>query len=153
MMTDRQSSIIKEAIKVLDDLVQERKLALGSSLECPQAVRDYLRLQLELEENEVFCAIWLDSRHRVISFERLFTGTIDSASVYPRVVAQRALRLNAAAVIVAHNHPSGDSRRSQADDRLTARLMDSLALIDVRLLDHFVVGHGEMQSYAESGLL
>ena len=103
--------------------------------------------------NEVFAAVFLDNRHRVIAFEELFHGTVDGASVHPRVVARRALVHNAAALIACHNHPSGVAEPSRADRAITARLRDALALVDVRLLDHFVVGDGEVVSFAERGWL
>lgn len=133
----------------------KRHLAEGlrrdSVLESPQAVRDYLKAQLRHEPHEVFGCLFLDSKHRVLAFEVLFRGTIDSASVYPRQVVKRALSHNAAALILTHNHPSGVSEPSQADRILTQRLKDALGLIDVRVLDHFIVGDGEPLSMAELG--
>lgn len=133
----------------------KRHLAEGlrrdSALESPQAVRDYLKAQLRHEPHEVFGCLFLDSKHRVLAFEVLFRGTIDSASVYPRQVVKRALSHNAAALILTHNHPSGVSEPSQADRILTQRLKDALGLIDVRVLDHFIVGDGEPLSMAELG--
>src|SRR5690606_6830700 len=104
-------------------------------------------------EREVFAIIFLDTRNKVIAFDRLFYGTIDGASVYPREVAKAALQHNAAAVILAHNHPSGNPQPSEADRRLTRRLVDALGLLDIRVLDHFVVGEGKPLSFAEQGLL
>jgi DNA repair protein RadC len=133
----------------------KRHLAEGlrrdSALESPQAVRDYLKAQLRHEPHEVFGCLFLDSKHRVLAFEILFRGTIDSASVYPRQVVKRALNHNAAALILTHNHPSGVSEPSQSDRILTQRLKDALGLIDVRVLDHFIVGDGEPLSMAEMG--
>lgn len=126
-------------------------LRAGSALESPQAVRDYLKAQLRHEPHEVFACLFLDSKHRTLAFEVLFRGTIDSASVYPRQVVKRALAHNAAAVILSHNHPSGVAEPSQADLFLTRRLQDALGLIDVRVLDHFVIGDGEPLSLAEKG--
>ena len=128
-------------------------LARGDALTSPQATRRYLQAQLMDEGREVFACLFLDSQHRVIIFEVLFFGTIDSASVYPREVVKCCLRHNAAAVIFAHNHPSGVAEPSQADKRITERLCDALALVDIRVLDHFVVGDGEVVSFAERGLL
>ena len=128
-------------------------LVRGDTLTSPQATRRYLQAQLMDEGREVFACLFLDSQHRVIIFEPLFFGTIDAASVYPREVVKCCLRHNAAAVIFAHNHPSGVSEPSQADKRITERLCDALALVDVRVLDHFVVGDGEVTSFAERGLL
>ncbi|WP_295465300.1 DNA repair protein RadC [uncultured Pseudomonas sp.] len=134
-----------------------RHLAEGlrrdSALESPQQVRDYLKARLRHEPHEIFGCLFLDTRHRVLAFEALFHGTIDGASVYPRQVVKRALTHNAAAVILTHNHPSGVAEPSQADRLLTGRLKDALALVDVRVLDHFIVGDGEPLSMAEYGWL
>ncbi|GBL58791.1 DNA repair protein RadC [Pseudomonas citronellolis] len=127
------------------------QLRRDSALESPQAVRDFLKARLRHEAHEVFACLFLDGRHRVLAFEVLFHGSIDSASVYPRQVVKRALAHNAAALILSHNHPSGITEPSQADRRLTQRLKDALALVDVRVLDHFIVGDGEPLSMAEMG--
>jgi DNA repair protein RadC len=119
----------------------------------PSDSRDYLISQLADLEHEVFAVLFLDNRHRVISFDHLFNGTIDGASVHPREVVKRALRHNAAAVILTHNHPSGIPEPSSADQSLTRRLKEALALIDVRVLDHIVVGGVETVSFAERGLI
>lgn len=120
----------------------------------PQAVRDYLRLQLAGLGHEVFFALWLDAQHRLLSAEELFHGTLTQTSVYPREVVRRALAHNAAAVVFAHNHPSGVAEPSSADERLTRSLKDALALVDVRVLDHFIVaGQSAPLSFAERGLL
>lgn len=122
-------------------------------LTSPEATRDYLRLKLYREPREVFACLFLDNRHRVIRYEELFFGTIDGASVHPREVVRWAMDTNAAAVIFAHNHPSGVAEPSQADLRITQRLRDALALIDVRVLDHLIIGEGKGTSLAERGLL
>lgn len=127
------------------------QLRRDSALESPQAVRDFLKARLRHEPHEVFACLFLDSRHRVLTFEVLFHGSIDCASVYPRQVVKRALAHNAAALILAHNHPSGVTEPSHSDRVLTQRLKDALALVDVRVLDHFVVGDGDPQSMAELG--
>ena len=124
----------------------------GDVMSSPAVVRDYLRLQLATQEREVFACLFLDNRHRLIAFEELFFGTVDGASVHPREIVKSALHYNAAALILAHNHPSGVAEPSQADQRITERLRDALALIDVRVLDHFVVGD-DVVSSAERGLL
>jgi DNA repair protein RadC len=129
------------------------RLKRDSALESPQAVRDYLKAQLRHELHEVFGCLFLDTKHRVLAFEVLFHGSIDGASVYPRQVVKRALAHNAAAVILTHNHPSGVAEPSQADHQLTRRLTDALALVEVRVLDHFIVGDGEPLSMAEYGWL
>ena len=125
----------------------------GDALTSPGSVRRYLKSQLIGLPHEVFACLFLDNQHRVIAFEELFRGTLDSASVYPREVVKRALAHNAAALILTHNHPSGVSEPSQADLMLTRRLKESLALVDIRVLDHLVVGDGEPVSFAERGLL
>ena len=116
-------------------------------------MKDYLRLKLVAEPNEVFAIVFMNSQHRVLAYEPMFKGTLDSTAVYPRVVVQRALELNAGAVIFSHQHPSGCTEPSSADRVLTDRLKAALALIDVRVLDHIIVGQGTPYSFAESGLL
>lgn len=127
-------------------------LQRGEPLTSPQLTRQFLSQRLRDYSHEVFAVLFLDQRHRVICFEELFRGTIDGASVYPREVVKQSLLHNAAAVIFAHNHPSGVAEPSQADQHITRRLQDALALIDVRVLDHFVVGD-DVVSFAERGLL
>ncbi|KMM78831.1 RadC family protein [Pseudomonas deceptionensis] len=127
------------------------RLRRDSALESPQAVRDYLKSLLRHEPHEVFGCLFLDSKHRMLAFEVLFRGSIDSASVYPRQVVKRALAHNAAAVIFCHNHPSGITDPSQADRTLTKRLTEALDLIEVRVLDHFIIGDGEPLSMVEYG--
>jgi DNA repair protein RadC len=128
-------------------------LQRGEPLASPEATREYLRARLRDCPYEIFAALYLDNRHRVIVFEELFRGTIDGASVHPREVVRAALGHNAAALIFAHNHPSGVAEPSDADRRLTQRLKDALGLVDIRVLDHFVVGDGEVTSFAERGWL
>ncbi len=118
-----------------------------------EQVRTYLSSQLRHEQREVFAVLFLDSQHRLIRYQALFLGTIDAAAVYPREVVKAALQHNAAAVIIAHNHPSGVAEPSQADISITSRIKSALELIDVRLLDHFVVGDGSPVSLAERGLV
>ncbi len=124
-----------------------------SALTSPQAVRDYLRLALGTREHEVFLTLFLDAQHRVIVAEELFRGTLTQTSVYPREIVKAALRANAAAVIFAHNHPSGVAEPSQADELLTRQLKEALAMVDVRVLDHFIVAGRSTLSFAERGLL
>jgi DNA repair protein RadC len=119
----------------------------------PASVREYLQLKLHDCKAENFGAVFLDNQHRVLCFEEMFQGTIDGAQVHPRVVVQRALEANAAAVILYHNHPSGLAEPSRADENITSRLKDALSLVDVRVLDHFVVGAEDVTSFAERGLL
>jgi DNA repair protein RadC len=128
-------------------------LQRGDPLSSPAHTRSFLLARMRDLTHEVFACLFLDSRHRVIGFDEMFQGTIDAASVYPREIVRRALARNAAAVILVHNHPSGVAEPSDADRRLTTRLRDALALVDVRVLDHFIVGDGVVTSFAESGLL
>src|SRR6201999_615171 len=117
-------------------------LQTGPALESPDTARGFLLAQLRDRPYEVFCCLHLDTRHRLIAFEELFRGTIDGASVHPREVVRQALARNAAAVILAHNHPSGIAEPSQADEIITTRLRDALALVEIRLLDHLIIGDG-----------
>ena len=129
------------------------RVARADVLSNPEATRDFLMAHLRNHTQEVFACLFLDNRHRVISFDEMFYGTINSASIHPREVVRRAMSHNAAAVILAHNHPSGVAEPSQADESITRRLKDALSLVDVRTLDHFVIGDGEAVSFAERGLL
>lgn len=131
----------------------EEILQRGDALTSVETTRAYLSAQLRRYNYEVFACLFLDNQHRVIVFEELFRGTLDSASVYPREVLQRVLLHNAAAVIFAHNHPSGISEPSNADRQITEKLQQALQLFDVRVLDHFIVGDGWPYSFAEHGLL
>lgn len=119
----------------------------------PDATRNYLSLKLARAPHEIFACVFLDTRHRVVAYEELFRGTIDGANVYPREVVKAALKHNAAAVIFAHNHPSGVAEPSRADRDITQRLVEALALVDIRVLDHLVLAHNELSSFAERGLL
>lgn len=141
--------IVHQAIALLE----QRIFKAGPLLNSPAVVRDYLHLKLVGEPNEVFAVVFLDSQHQVLAYEPLFKGSVDQTSVYPRVVVQRALALNASAVILAHQHPSGVTEPSSADRALTDRLKVALALVGVRVLDHFIVGKGKPYSFAETGLL
>ena len=131
----------------------QARLRRDGALTSPSHTRRYLEARLRGYRNEVFVAVFLDSRHRPIACETLFQGTVDGASVHPRVVVRRALGHNASALVVAHGHPSGVAEPSATDRVLTKRLAEALALVDVRLIDHFVVGDGEVVSFAERGLL
>lgn len=143
-----------------DEIVaQARRILLGRLIQPegyitePGNARDYAVLKLSECKNEVFAVMWLDNRHGVLAYEELFFGTIDGATVPPRPVVQRALEVNAAACVLIHNHPSQNAEPSNADERITHRLRDALALVDVRVLDHIVVGGAETVSLAERGLL
>jgi len=129
------------------------QLRAGAALTAPGAVRDYLRLTLGSRPHEAFLCLFLDAQHRVIGIEELFRGTLTQTSVYPREVVKAALAANAAALIFAHNHPSGVAQPSQADELLTRQLKEALALVDIRVLDHFIVAGNQALSFAERGLL
>ena len=141
-------AVIDQAIAILDDRIKNT-----DTLTDPDAVKKYLRLKLSGLEHEVFSMLLLDTRHHVIEFVELFRGTIDGASVYPREVVKEALNNNAAAVIFAHNHPSGVAEPSRADEQLTGRLRSALETVDIRVLDHIIIGEGEPVSFAERGLI
>ncbi len=157
--TDQREGLDDQAatrIQLANELVRrqlEQSLQRGVSLTSPAMTMEYLQTVLRDRSREIFTCLFLDTRHRVIASEDLFQGSIDGACVYPRIVAERALRLSAAAVIVAHNHPSGVSEPSLADQAITRRLKDALLLLEIRLLDHFVVGDGPPVSMASRGML
>ena len=129
------------------------KLYRGDALSSPELVANHLIHQLRDRQHEVFSILYLDSRHRIIEYEELFTGTLNSASVYPREVVKKVLSHNAGAVIIAHNHPSGVAEPSQSDLSITNKLKDALSLIDVKLLDHLIIGDGEYVSFSSRGLI
>lgn len=145
---EKENQIIAEAKQLLYKRMTNRKYDQFTS---PGAVRDYLRLHLAERTHEIFYCLFLDSQHRLLDGRELFRGTIDGCSVYPREVVKATLEVNAAAVILAHNHPSGIAEPSTADRQITDRLKNALALIDVRVLDHFVIGDQDVISFAERG--
>jgi DNA repair protein RadC len=138
---------IAAALRILENRV------IGQSLTSPADARNFLRLKLALLDHEVFCALFLDAQHRVIHFAELFHGTLTQVSVYPREVVRAALALNAGAVILCHNHPSGSPEPSRADEHITQTLKAALALVDVRVIDHVVVASTGAVSLAERGLM
>jgi DNA repair protein RadC len=140
--------IIQRALKLL-----EERMRAGVSLTSPEVVRDYLRLLLDDKEHEVFVCIWLDAQHRVLRAEEIFRGTLTQTAVYPREIVKLALSRNAAAVVLAHNHPSGVAQPSHADELITRNLKDALGLVEVKVIDHFIVAGGQAISFAERGLL
>lgn len=140
--------MVREALEFL-----ESKYAREEAFTSPQKVGQYLTLKLAEYESEVFGIAFLDTRHRLIVFDIMFQGTIDGCTVHPRVIAKQALVHNAAAVILAHNHPSGIPEPSGADRHITTRIKDALALLDIRTLDHIVVGGGQYVSFSERGYL
>ncbi len=147
-MTDYETALINQALALLACEVTHT-----DTLADPQAVKNYLRLKLGPKDHEVFAVVFLDAQHRVITTEEMFRGTLTQTSVYPREVVKAALTHNAAAVILAHNHPSGSATPSRADELLTQTMKAALALVDVRVLDHFIVTSTEVLSFAESGLI
>lgn len=146
MFTEGERLVITQAIAIL-----ERALEHGVALSDPQMAGRFFAGKLRHLEHEVFAVMFLDTRHRLLAFEEMFRGTLDGAEVHPREVARAALRYNAAAVIVGHNHPSGNPEPSAADRAVTARLKQALALLDIRLLDHFVIADGPPVSLAARG--
>src|SRR5687767_6152342 len=149
LVSQEADAVIATALRVLELRLRKSSAALTS----PGAVRDYLRLAIADKEREVFMCLWLDAQHRVIEAEEAFVGSLTQTSVYPREIVKAALRVNAAAVIFAHNHPSGVAQPSQADELLTANLKEALALIEVKVLDHFIIAGNQAISFAERGLL
>lgn len=141
-------AVVAHAIRIL-----ESRIRRGDAVQSPASARDLARLKLGTLDHEVFAVFFLDAQHRVIQFEEMFRGTLSQTSVYPREVVKRALELNAGAVLLAHNHPSGSTAPSRADEFLTQTLKSALALVDVRVLDHIVVSCEGCTSFAERGLL
>jgi len=144
------------ALRVIPELARryyDQSLPCGETLRSPADTELFLKSRLQHLDHELFCCLYLDNRHRVLRFDELFRGTIDGTSVYPREVVKEALKVNAAAIILAHNHPSGVAEPSQADERITRRLKSALELVDIRLLDHLIVGDGRATSLASRGLL
>lgn len=144
----RAEEVLSHARRVLANRVRR-----GATMSSPQAVKDHLRMELGALEHEVFCVLFLDAQHRIIALKQMFRGTVSQTSVYPREVVKEALAVNAAAVILAHNHPSGSVEPSLADEFLTQTLKTALALVDVRVLDHLVVAGADVCSFAERGLI
>ncbi len=144
------------AIRALPELARRyfaESLPAGQTIRSPADTESFLKARMQHLDHELFCCLYLDNRHRVLRFDELFRGTIDGTSVYPREVVKEALAVNAAAVILAHNHPSGVAEPSQADERITKRLKSALDLVDIRLLDHLIIGDGAATSLARRGLI
>ena len=144
------------SLRALPELARRyflESLPCGESIRSPADTEAFLKARMQHLDHELFCCLFLDNRHRVLRFDELFRGTIDGTSVYPREVVKEALGVNAAAVILAHNHPSGVAEPSQADERITRRLKSALELVDIRLLDHLIIGDGRATSLASRGLL
>jgi DNA repair protein RadC len=149
MQYQTHQRVIQMALTLLEKQMKQKPVGFNSSAETLQ----YLRLQLEQLEREVFMVLYLDTQHRLIASETTSLGTINTTSVYPREIIKTALGHNAAAVVFAHNHPSGTAEPSNADRTVTERLIAALSLVDIRVLDHVVIGHGESISFAERGWL
>lgn len=145
-ITDPDDAVIEQAMAILDKRVRR-----GPVLTDQKTLGNYLKLQLQGHEREHFAAVFLNAKHHLLAYEVLFTGTLDGAEVHPREVVKQALRHNASAVVIAHNHPSGDPTPSTADRSMTTRLRDALRMVDIRLLDHFVISQGEPFSMASKG--
>jgi DNA repair protein RadC len=150
--SDARNDTLLAALELVRRWLDE-ELRQAPCLDSPRRVTEFLRVQYAGVEREIFMCLFLDNRHQLISAEQMFMGTIDGASVHPREVVKRALQLNASAVIFAHNHPSGVADPSQADELITLRLKDALAIVDIRTLDHLVVGGSRVTSFAEKGLI
>lgn len=146
---ERDDAVIANALQILESRLRQA----GQAMTSPDDVKNYLKLKLAEREHEVFTVLFMDNRHRVIAFEEMFRGTIDGASVHPREVVKTALAHNAAAVVFSHNYPSGVAEPSTADQNITTRLQEALALVDVRVLDHIIVGSEGSVSFAERGLI
>lgn len=143
----KQKRIIAMALQILERQLKQKTISFTS----PELVISYLRLRLEQQDREHFLVLYLDNQNQLISSEILFIGTINATEVHPREIARSALKHNAAAVILAHNHPSGHAEPSKADRYLTETIADSLSIFDIRTLDHIVIGHSEVVSFAERG--
>lgn len=146
---DSKDEVIAAAIR----FVEERAIYTSATLQSPRETKNLLRLRIGDKEREIFCVLYLNSQHRLIDVDELFMGTIDGAAVYPREIAKAALARNAAAVILGHNHPSGTTEPSAADKRITERIVSSLGLLDIRVLDHVIVSTQDTFSFAEGGLM
>jgi DNA repair protein RadC len=148
-LTDPEKKILREALAILDRTLRRP----GAALTSPELVADYLKFNIATRPHEVFVVLFLDNQHCLIETKELFRGTIDAASVYPREVVKEALQLNASAVILAHNHPSGIAEPSQADYNITRKIKDALDVVEIRTLDHMIIGGTSHMSFSERGLM
>lgn len=149
LLNDRdENKVISRAIEILESRIKRDKYSVSS----PDHVKDFVKLKIQRKEHEVFCVLFLDNKHCVICWEEMFRGSVSTASVYPREVVKEALKANAAAVILVHNHPSGSAEPSQADIHITKRLQSALETVDIRVLDHLIVGD-DVMAFSERGLL
>ena len=147
--TEKENATIEKALQILKSRIKER----GDFMEKPADVENFLKIQFSEMEYEAFSVIFLDNQHRLIAFEEMFKGTINGSSVHPREVMKAALKHNAAAVILSHNHPSGIATPSSADKQITKILVDAMELIDVRILDHIIIGDGDSFKFSEAGYI
>ena len=149
-----EDGIIAYALEIMERRMMEFEVReVAEAFTSPQVAKDYLKVMLGVEEREHFVVMFLDNQHKLIKAEKMFSGTIDGASVYPREVVKAALNNNAAAVILGHNHPSGSLDASQADKKITKRIKEALEIVDIRVLDHIIVCHNHTYSFAENGIL
>jgi DNA repair protein RadC len=149
LLTAANDAVIGRALEIMESRLQDR----GEAMSSPKTVRDYLRMRIADREHEVFVVLFLDSQNRLIACEEMFRGTLSQTSVHPREVVKAVLTHNAAAVIFAHNHPSGIAEPSRADELLTQTLKQALSLVDCKILDHFIVAGATVVSFAERGLI
>lgn len=149
-MLPAELAIIEQAMLIIKNAMQKKERFFMTS---PELVKNYLSMKMGLLEHEVFSVLFLDNQHQLIELREMFRGTIDAASVYPREIVKESLKFNAAAVILVHNHPSGCIEPSRADKAITDRIKSALGFVDVRVLDHFIVGGSEVYSFAERGLI
>ena len=149
-----EDGIIAYALEIMERRMRMFEVReVAESFNSPQVAKDYLKVLLGVEEREHFVIMFLDNQHKLIKAEKMFSGTIDGASVYPREIVKAALNNNAAAVILGHNHPSGSLMASNADEVITARIKEALGMVDIRVLDHIIVCHNYTYSFAEHGIL
>ncbi|MGL6028445.1 MAG: JAB domain-containing protein [Legionella sp.] len=148
-LTSNEKTIIKQAIEILDSKLRTKDVRF----DCAASVKQYLRLQLESCEREHMTALYLDTQHRLIEYRKVFSGVVNSCSISAREFVKDALSLNATAIIIAHNHPSGHAEPSREDIKATLNLKDALNVFDIKLIDHFIVGHNEIKSLAELNLI
>lgn len=153
MNTDKPQGVSDTQVLSWAESILEERFQRSNYLTSPALTRDYLKLKFADKEREVFGVIYMDSQHGILNFDELFQGTIDAASVYPREVVKAALAHNAAAVILTHNHPSGTPEPSTADEHITKRIIRALETVDIRVLDHLIVGGIDIVSFAERGLI
>jgi len=149
-MNKQEINTINQAISILENNLKKEK---GLALESPETVVNFLRLELEREEREVFIVMFLDVQNRLIESDKMFLGTINKAEIHIREIAKKALSVNAFSVLLAHNHPSGDSTPSQSDLMITKKIQQALELFEIKMLDHIIIGKGETTSFLRDGII